>query len=200
MLRIKFSIQVLSGYQTNVTLLIASQLLSLFFSTAVLAAAETIIADQDLFQTVFPANSVIREQQISLDRNIQERIDERFHIKPAIETVTVWLASDPTDGRILGGMIKVDGMYQQHPLSVAVAMSIEQRINRVAIVAIDPQIRQTFESTIGIGYIKRYTMLSARQLSYLAKVLAKQDNPSAWVAEQIFHYGAILAAILDAQG
>jgi hypothetical protein len=177
--------------------LITCLISSLFLPAVVLATTETIIDDQDLFQTVFPANSDIREQQIPLDENVRERIDKRFHIKPAIETVTVWLASDPTDGRILGGMIKVDGTYQKHPLSVAVVMSVEQRINRVAIADIDPQIRESFASTIGIGYIKRYTMVSARQLSYMRRVLTKQGEPSAWLADQVFKNGAILSVILE---
>ena len=187
----------MSGYQTTLTLFIAGLLFILFYSAGVLATPETVIDDQDLFQTVFPANSDIREQQIPLDKNLRERIDKRFHISPDIETVAVWMASDPEDGHLLGGMIKVDGMYQLHPLTVAIAMSVEQRINRVAIVAIDPEIHEAFESTIGVGYLKRYTMLSARQLSYMANVLAKQDKPSAWLGDQIFQNGAILASILE---
>jgi len=161
------------------------------------AAAETIIADRELFDTVFPANSVINRDDIPLGEDIRQRIDKRFHFRPRTVSVSVWLARDPGDGRLLGGVLKTEAEYQQRPVTIAVAMSAEQRIIRATIVAIDPAIRPAFEATIGIGYIKRYTMLAVRQLSYLAKVLARRDLPSAWASEQIFRQGAVLATILD---
>ena len=187
------------GCPAAMLLLLIACLLALSFTSGVSAATETLIDDRELFGVVFPGNSVIRQQQVTLDNDLRERLDRRFHVIPTTGIVMVWMASEPNDGHLLGGLIKVNDVYRQKPLTIAIAMSTEQRITRAAIVAIDPLIREAFASTIGVGYLKRYTMLSVRQLSYLSNVLAKRDQPSAWATEQIFKYGAILTTILESQ-
>lgn len=180
-------------------LLTGGLMLVWLYTSSVSAAVEKIITDQELLQNVFPADSEISRQELPLSDDLRQRIERRFHFVPREEHVTMWLARDPDDRRLLGGVLKSDGEYQQRPVAITVAMSSEQRILRAAVVAIDPAIRPQFEATIGVGYITRYTMLALRQLSYLARVLAGRDPPSAWVSEQIYRQGAMLAVILAGQ-
>jgi len=96
-------------------------------------------------------------------------------------------------------MIKRELMYQKQPLTLVLGLNHELRVSRAAIVSLPEYLRQEFESTIGTGYLKRYTMTSARQLGYLANVLKKEGQPSALIAEQLYRAGAILAAIIKTQ-
>lgn len=176
---------------------LACLLSGLISALSVQAASLTVINDSDLLETVFAANSVVSRQRLELDENLRQHLDKRFHIATEITAVDVWKATAAGDGRLLGAMIRVEEHYQHRPVTLAIAMSAEQRIIRAAIVSIDTQLEADFVTTIGTGYLQRYTMLSARQLSYLATVLARQGGPSGWVGDRLSLYGAILATIIE---
>lgn len=167
-------------------------------SVSVTAAgpADVIIPDAELIRTVLGNATDIRAEQVTLTPAQREWIDNHFRYTQPEQTVTVWLSRDAS-GRVLAGLIKADVSYEGQTLTVAMGLSAEARVIRAAVTAAPASLRQPLEATIGIGYLKRYTMMSARQLGYLANVLNKEGQLTALVAEQLFESGAILSAIID---
>jgi hypothetical protein len=155
------------------------------------------ISHDDLVSTVFPASSEVSQQQISIDDSMCDWVEKRFRFRPKPQVVTVWLARDRASGKLLGGLIKPEVYYQDSPVTLALGLSDELRVSRAAVVALPEHLRQAFKTSIGVGYLTRYTMMSVRQLSYLANVLRKEGQPSALVAEQLFRSGALLAAVIN---
>jgi len=178
------------------------KLLAMFFavgvsvSAAATGPADVIITDSELIKTVFGNTTDIRAEQVTLTPAQREWINSHFRYSQPEQTVTVWLSRDAS-GRVLAGLIKADVTYEDQTLTVAMGLSAEARVIRAAVTAAPASLRQPLEATIGIGYLKRYTMMSARQLGYLANVLNKEGQPTALVAEQLFESGAILAAIIN---
>lgn len=179
-----------------IPLRLLAPILALLVSVSAIAAepADQIITDAELMQTVF-GDATATAEQITPTAAQRDWSDKHFHYAPPAQTITVWLSRDDA-GRVLAGLIKTDIVYQGQTLTVALGLSAELRVTRAAITAAPASLRQQLAATIGIGYLKRYTMTSARQLNYLANVLNKEGPLTALVAEQLFKNGATLAAII----
>ena len=169
--------------------------LQVSISAAAVDSTDVIISDTELMQVVFGNAADVKAEQITLTPVQRDWSGKRFRFAPPEQTVQVWLSRDAS-GQVLAGLIKADVSYQGQIITVALGLSAEVRVIRAAITSVPESLRQQLESTIGIGYLKRYTMMSARQLGYLANVLKKEGPPAALVAEQLFKSGAILAAII----
>lgn len=158
--------------------------------------SDVVITDAELVSTLLPPGGSIVRQNSQLDGRMIDWLEQQYRFRPAPQALAVWLSREPESGRILGGMIKMDVIYQQQKISLAIGLSHELRVSRAAVVAVPPALRQRLQATIGVGYLPRYTMMSARQLGYLANVLQKEGQPTALVAESLFKYGAMLAAVI----
>jgi|GEM_PF-5941539 len=175
-------------------------ILSLFLlaSVPVVTAApdDVIISDAELMQTVFADAGTVTAEQVSLTTAQCDWIDRYFHFTLEPKSVSVWLSRDAS-GQVMAGLIRQDIVYEGQTITVAIGLSAELRVIRAAVTAAPASLRQPLEASIGAGYLKRYTMMSARQLGYLANVLNKKGQPTAMVANQLFRSGAILAAIIN---
>ena len=164
------------------------------------SAVTSVISNDELLRTTWVDGGVVTRHQFNVNESMRDWVEKRFHFRPKEQVVTVWLSRDSLSSQILAGMIKQDVRYQQQPISLVIGLSHGLRVSRAAIVALLETLRQEFESSIGVGYLKRYTMMSVRQLRYLANVLQKEGQPSALVGEQLFKSGAILAAVIKTTG
>lgn len=171
-----------------------------FHGASVLAASDVILTLADLESTMLPHGSIVSKHTVSLTDNMREWMMRQYKFTPPENTVDVYLAREPQNGRLVGGMILGSFEYNMGQVQVAIGLSEELRVSRAAIVAVPDQQRQDFESSIGVGYLKRYTMLSARQLRYIANVLNKEGKPTSLVADRLFQLGAILATAIHFDG
>jgi hypothetical protein len=179
---------------------LAGLLLSLAAGLALAGSAAVIIGHDELLSVMLPERGSVTRYQVSVDESLRDWVDKHYHFRPEQKTVTVWLSRDPVSGQVVGGMLQQDVYYQQQRVSVVIGLSDELRVSRAAIIAVPPSLRQEFEASIGVGYLKRYTMMAARQLRYLANVMKKEGPATALVAEELFRSGAILAGIIKMSG
>lgn len=165
---------------------------------AVMAAesVEVVISDAELMTTLLPASGTVKQQSLPVDEQLRDWVEQKYGFTPEPQQLNIWLSRDQKSGRLLGGMIKADIVYQEQTITLALGLSHELRVSRAAIVALPSDLRPALDASIGVGFLKRYTMMSARQLRYLANVLQKEGQPTALVAESLFKYGAMLAAVI----
>lgn len=134
------------------------------------------------------------------DATLLAQAVKKYHITPRDLTYELVLARGNEAGRPAGGAIFLETPYKEGSLLLGLVLSEELRVLKAALLEVSPPYKETFETTTGTGILTRYTMMSARQLDYLASQLRKQGPAGAVVGNGIHYMGAILAIILEQRG
>ncbi len=176
-------------------------LLSLLAASAAVAqdtpAPRAVILEKARFIADHLPGAPARGSELRPDETLLARAAEKYRMAPARHTYEVYLAPTGEDGRPAGGAIFLETPYGEGSLLLGLALSDELRVRRAALMEVSPRYREDFETTTGTGILTRYTMMSARQLGYLASQLKKQGAAGEVVGNGIHHMGAVLATILE---
>ncbi len=123
------------------------------------------------------------------DAALMARAAEKYRITPRDQTYELVLAH--------GGAIFLETVYEEGSLLLGLVLSDELRVLKAALLEVSPRYKADFDGATGTGILTRYTMMSARQLRYLASQLSKQGPAGEVVGNGIHHMGAVLATVLE---
>ena len=142
----------------------------------------------------FPKNSVKKRYFVSVSNLHREFAKNKYRIELEQRDYNIVLAKDGDNYQTISGLVTVEIPYKETSMLLAVILSDELRVQRVAVVSVDKKYVDDFKSSIGVGVIKRYTMTSLRQLKYLASEIKKQGALSELVSAEIAMMAATLAS------
>jgi len=93
------------------------------------------------------------------------------------------------DGKVELGYIEETVVYQNGQVRIGLILNHERRLRKAVVLAVTPDLVDTFLGITKKGLITRYTMTSVRQLKYLYKVQKDKAPEVVFLAREVWVLG-----------